>query len=272
YDAYGHTYVCYENWTSNDDGTAYDNVILFAGYYRDPETWFYHVRNRFYHAELGRFLQRDPIGYADGMSLYEYVGSNPMHMVDPAGTAKKCVPRLLLEAGAKPRDNLTNGFGAWYWNWWGQRIVWTTSAEYDLRYSMSSSNTGVTVTARASGWYFRWYWVYANANTDLLASATGKVTCYLRSDGTCEAFAAGGGQPKTKDIWKVDVRVKVEGSGDGDDKVTLHVGAVAEMNIYNDTSASLAVKGLGLTITPHDAKYSIGGLRDYVYICECKEE
>ena len=27
-------------------------------------------RARFYHAELGRFISRDPIGYVDGMSLY----------------------------------------------------------------------------------------------------------------------------------------------------------------------------------------------------------
>ncbi|MFH1730794.1 MAG: RHS repeat-associated core domain-containing protein, partial [Planctomycetota bacterium] len=82
YNAYGHTHVCYADWESNDDGTNYDNVILFAGYYRDPETHFYHVRNRPYHAELGRFLQRDPDEYVDGMNLYEYVRSNACNDVD----------------------------------------------------------------------------------------------------------------------------------------------------------------------------------------------
>ena len=38
-----------------------------------------------YHPTLGRFLQRDPIGYADGMSLYEYVWSRPTHATDPLG-------------------------------------------------------------------------------------------------------------------------------------------------------------------------------------------
>ena len=28
------------------------------------------IRARYYHAELGRFISRDPIGYVDGMSLY----------------------------------------------------------------------------------------------------------------------------------------------------------------------------------------------------------
>ncbi len=33
----------------------------------------------------GRWLTRDPIGYADGMNLYEYVVSNPLDIVDPFG-------------------------------------------------------------------------------------------------------------------------------------------------------------------------------------------
>jgi len=38
-----------------------------------------------YHPTLGRWLQRDPIGYADGMGLYEYVGGRPVVMLDPQG-------------------------------------------------------------------------------------------------------------------------------------------------------------------------------------------
>lgn len=30
-----------------------------------------------YHPRLGRFIQRDPIGYADGMGLYQYSVGNP---------------------------------------------------------------------------------------------------------------------------------------------------------------------------------------------------
>ena len=40
-------------------------------------------RARFYHAELGRFISRDPIGYVDGMSLYRaYFAPN---YLDPSG-------------------------------------------------------------------------------------------------------------------------------------------------------------------------------------------
>ncbi|MBU1983095.1 hypothetical protein KJ815_01670, partial [bacterium] len=29
------------------------------------------LRNRFYHTQLGRFLQRDPAGFVDGVNLYQ---------------------------------------------------------------------------------------------------------------------------------------------------------------------------------------------------------
>lgn len=38
-----------------------------------------------YNPTTGRFLQRDPIGYSDGMNLYEYVNSSPIVYVDTHG-------------------------------------------------------------------------------------------------------------------------------------------------------------------------------------------
>jgi hypothetical protein len=38
-----------------------------------------------YSAKAGRFLQPDPIGYADGMNFYGYVGGDPMNRRDPSG-------------------------------------------------------------------------------------------------------------------------------------------------------------------------------------------
>ena len=38
-----------------------------------------------YSPEIGRFLQPDPIGYADSMNLYQYCGNNPIKYIDPYG-------------------------------------------------------------------------------------------------------------------------------------------------------------------------------------------
>jgi uncharacterized protein RhaS with RHS repeats len=38
-----------------------------------------------YHPSVGRLMQRDPAPYADGMNPYQYVSSNPINVVDPAG-------------------------------------------------------------------------------------------------------------------------------------------------------------------------------------------
>jgi RHS repeat-associated protein len=43
-------------------------------------------RARKYVPAHGRWLQRDPMGYADGTNLYEAFGSNPTANVDPMGT------------------------------------------------------------------------------------------------------------------------------------------------------------------------------------------
>ncbi len=71
----------------DEDGTDWENEILFAGYRLDTETGLHHVRHRYYHSALGRWTSRDPAGYVDGMSLYVYVGGEPINARDPLGLA-----------------------------------------------------------------------------------------------------------------------------------------------------------------------------------------
>ena len=91
-DAYGNTLIFTApdtagNWwgdaaVQSDNGA---NEIICCGYRFDPETQLYNVRNRTYNPVLGRWIQRDPIGYSGGINLYGYVESAPVGSVDASG-------------------------------------------------------------------------------------------------------------------------------------------------------------------------------------------
>jgi RHS repeat-associated protein len=59
------------------------------GLYHDPVTDLVYNRHRMLHTQLGRFTQRDPLGYVDGMSVYEYIESSPHISTDSFGLCKK---------------------------------------------------------------------------------------------------------------------------------------------------------------------------------------
>lgn len=52
-----------------------------------------------YHVDLGRFLQRDPAGYADGLNLYAYVRNNPLRFLDPLGLVARLASLFLDPIG-----------------------------------------------------------------------------------------------------------------------------------------------------------------------------
>ena len=70
YEPYGKQTVRRDSDGAEQATSFFDNPCLFQGQRYDAESGTYHFRNRQYSAVFGRFLQRDPIGYKDGMNLY----------------------------------------------------------------------------------------------------------------------------------------------------------------------------------------------------------
>ena len=106
-DAYGNTQALTSGTTRTYNPTC---QFIFTGRRFDPETsdsdsQMYFYRARYYSPVLGRFISRDPIGYADSMNLYEYVGGMAVGAVDPEGLLLANIAAWWVDGGkAERRD------------------------------------------------------------------------------------------------------------------------------------------------------------------------
>jgi len=66
---------------------AIPNPFKYVGQFgvMDEGNGLLYMRARYYDPEVGRFISKDPIGFAGGVNLYGYVANNPVNRVDPGG-------------------------------------------------------------------------------------------------------------------------------------------------------------------------------------------
>ncbi len=65
--------------------SVYDRNTLYTGRALDDESGLYYYRMRYYHAALGAFVSRDPIGLDTELNSYQYVSGGPANAFDPTG-------------------------------------------------------------------------------------------------------------------------------------------------------------------------------------------
>jgi RHS repeat-associated protein len=118
----------------------------FTGREYDPETGLLYYRARYMDPEIGRFISRDPIGFAGGdVILWGYVGNNPVNWVDPEG----------LEIGGEQYGEVAT----LYWaslaikptNAWYQTAFYTTAGLFASLWTPSTSEATFAVLSAGLG-------------------------------------------------------------------------------------------------------------------------
>ena len=72
-------------------GTGTVSDFQYAGYYYHAPSGLSLTLNRAYNANLGRWINRDPVGEDGGINLYAYVNNEPINERDPLGLTCHCV-------------------------------------------------------------------------------------------------------------------------------------------------------------------------------------
>jgi RHS repeat-associated protein len=78
----------YDDWGVPSSGNW--GRFQYTGQAYLPDLGLYDYKARIYASRIGRFLQTDPVGYADNMNLYTYVGNDPLNFRDPTGELRLC--------------------------------------------------------------------------------------------------------------------------------------------------------------------------------------
>ncbi|WP_418790274.1 RHS repeat-associated core domain-containing protein [Phosphitispora sp. TUW77] len=74
------------------------NPFSFVGAFgvMDEGNNLFFMKRRYYDSLTGKFMQKDPTGFAGGINLYAYVENNPLTRIDPEGTGVFLAAGLIL--------------------------------------------------------------------------------------------------------------------------------------------------------------------------------
>jgi RHS repeat-associated protein len=158
YDPYGTTHIYNASGTPLPT-SAYGNPFAFTGQRYDAAVDLYHFWFRTYSPSLGRWHQRDPVGYVDGVSLYQYAVGSPLNGTDPLGL--QCMddmPGLPLYSKEDMQPPPPGPFGG---TWKGDSIhaaLWGHFYDNDQLANMTDGQARFTVVGGATvsvltGWY-----------------------------------------------------------------------------------------------------------------------
>ncbi len=128
YTPYGVRTIFDGSFSTTLNTSAYGLAFGHQGLMHDQESGMVYNRNRHLNTILGRFMSRDPMGYVDTNSLYEYVGNNPLSRLDAAGLIWPKLPGELAPAKPLPvkvlwptllvmMEQLFDEVGAWHDAW-----------------------------------------------------------------------------------------------------------------------------------------------------------
>jgi RHS repeat-associated protein len=83
YDPYGNVTVLGGGWSAASD--VYNWQYLYQGGRVNTLTGLYTFQHRNYSPVLGTWVEEDPAGYTNGGNLYEFLGGDPLALLDPTG-------------------------------------------------------------------------------------------------------------------------------------------------------------------------------------------
>ncbi|MGQ9651338.1 MAG: RHS repeat domain-containing protein [Phycisphaerae bacterium] len=170
YDPYGVTYI-YTGGGALLPPSAYGNPFAFTGQRYDAAVMLYHFWYRTYSPSLGRWHQRDPLQYMNGVNLYQYVMSSPMNAMDLIG----------LQQDQCPADEIPH-----YWPEGLSSDAWAGS---DNR---GDSSPSLNVQTESDDFIHVWFWGLLYSD-DVLVNMTDGQAVFVVVGGSTAAVVGGYG-------------------------------------------------------------------------------